>query len=78
MVIFGGDDHDGLFKVALKLAGQSAEVVMALGDLSPEPPGGAGLVEEVDVLAVVVVVEVDLVEWLPPAIQYEMPPPPRC
>jgi hypothetical protein len=56
MVIFGADDHDGLFKVALKLAGQSAEVVMALRDLSPEPPAGTGLVVEVDVFAVVVVV----------------------
>jgi hypothetical protein len=72
IVIFGADGYDGLFKVVLKSAGQFAEVVMALGDLSPEPPVGAALVVEVDVL-LVVVVEVDLVERLPSAIQYEMP-----
>ena len=42
MVIGGSRDTDGLFRVALKLAGQSAEVVMALGDLLPDPPAGAG------------------------------------
>ena len=44
MVIGGGDVQDGLLSVAVKLAGQSAEVVMALGRVLPEPPGGAGLV----------------------------------
>jgi hypothetical protein len=67
IVIFGADGYDGLFKVALKLAGQLADVVMALGDLSPEPPAGAALVVEVDVLLVVVVV--DDFDLLPSAIQ---------
>jgi hypothetical protein len=44
MVIGGYEGYDGLLRVALKLAGQSAEVVMALGEVSPEPPLGAGLV----------------------------------
>ena len=43
--------------MALNYAGQSADVVMASGLLSPEPPGGAGLVVEVEA-AVVEVVEV--------------------
>ncbi len=30
--------------MALKLAGQSADVVMALGEVLPEPPAGTGLV----------------------------------
>ena len=44
MVMGGGDFHEGLLRVALKSVGQSAEVVMALGDVLPEPPAGAGLV----------------------------------
>jgi hypothetical protein len=43
MVIGGYDEYDGLLSVALKLAGQSAEVVMALGAVLPEPPVGAGV-----------------------------------
>ena len=53
-----------MFRVALKLAGQSAEVVMALGDLSPDPPAGAGLVVEV-LLA--------LLLDPPPKMAYEIP-----
>jgi hypothetical protein len=49
MVMGGGDFHSGLLRVALKLAGQSAEVVMADGLVLPEPPGGAGVVVEVEV-----------------------------
>jgi hypothetical protein len=45
-----------LLSVALKFDGQSAEVVMAAGDLLPDPPVGAGaVVLVVDGLVVVVV-----------------------
>ena len=36
--------HDGLLRVALKLEGQSAEVVMADRLVLPDPPLGGGLV----------------------------------
>ena len=55
MVIGGYDEYEGLLRVALKLAGQSAEVVMALGAVLPEPPFGAGVVVVVAGLVVVVV-----------------------
>jgi hypothetical protein len=55
MVIAGGDFHDGLLSVALKLAGQSADVVMAARLVFPEPPAGAGFVVEVEAEVVVVV-----------------------
>jgi hypothetical protein len=44
MVMAGAVGHDGLLSVALKFAGQFADVVMALGDLLPDPPDAAGLV----------------------------------
>jgi hypothetical protein len=59
MVIGGNDEYEGLLRVALKPAGQSAEVVMALGDLSPDPPGRAGaVVVEAEVVVEVVVAAV--------------------
>ena len=61
MVMGGGDFHDGLFRVALKSDGQSADVVMALGEVLPEPPAGAGLV----VVEEATVVEVAAVDFLP-------------
>ena len=71
MVMAGGDDQLGLLRVAVKLAGQSAEVVMALGDLLPEPPAGAGLVVVDDAGWLVVVVEADFLDGL--KIRYERP-----
>jgi hypothetical protein len=44
MVMAGAVGQVGLLRVALKFAGQSADVVMALRDLLPEPPEEAGLV----------------------------------
>ena len=44
MVMAGGGFHDGLFRVALKSAGQSADVVMAVGECCPSRRVGAGLV----------------------------------
>ena len=55
-----------MLRVALKLAGQSAEVVMALGDLLPEPPAGAGLVVVVAELGLVVEVLLALLLEPPP------------
>ena len=52
-----------MFKVALKSEGQLAEVVMADGDLLPDPPVDAGavdVVDEADVGLVVVVVDDEL------------------
>lgn len=57
IVIGGYDGYEGLFKVAVKLVGQSDEVVRALRLVSPEPPLGAGLV--VVVVGLVVVLECD-------------------
>jgi len=57
-----------LFKVALKSDGQSADVVMAEGDLLPDPPVDVGLVvvdELVVGLVVVVVVDDDVLDLLP-------------
>ncbi len=62
-----------MFRVALKLAGQSAEVVMALGDLLPEPPAGAGLVVVVAEPGLVVEVLLALLLDPPPKMAYEMP-----
>ncbi len=58
MVIGGYDEYEGLLRVALKLDGQSAEVVMALGEVLPDPPAGAGLVVVVVVAGLDVVVVV--------------------
>ena len=57
--------------MAEKSAGQSAEVVMALGEVLPEPPAGAGLVVVVTGLDVVVVAAVDFLPGL--KIRKEMP-----
>jgi hypothetical protein len=57
MVMAGAVGHDGLLSVALKLAGQFADVVMALGDLLPDPPEAAGLVVLEEVLDVVDVLD---------------------
>ena len=57
-----------MFKVALKSDGQSADVVMAEGDLLPDPPVDVGLVvvvDELDVGLVVVVVDDDVLDLLP-------------
>ncbi|MHB1716363.1 MAG: hypothetical protein ACYCV5_03360 [Acidimicrobiales bacterium] len=51
MVIGGKDGYDGLFRVAVKLVGQSADVVSAAGLVFPDPPAVGG--------RVVVVVVVD-------------------
>jgi hypothetical protein len=60
MVIGGADGYDGLLRVAEKFAGQSAEVVMALGLVFPEPPLGAeALVVEVLEALVVEVLEAE-------------------
>ena len=56
-----------MFKVALKSDGQSADVVMAEGDLLPDPPVDVGLVvvvDELDVGLVDVVVD-DVLDLLP-------------
>jgi hypothetical protein len=53
MLMGGGDAHEGLFSVALRSGGQLAEVVMAPGAVSPEPPRGAGLVAAGEVAGVV-------------------------
>jgi hypothetical protein len=57
MVMAGAVGHDGLLSVALKLAGQFADVVMALGDLLPDPPEATGLVVLEEVLDVVDVLD---------------------
>ena len=60
-----------MLRVVLKFAGQSDEVVMALGDVFPEPPAGAGLVV---VEAAGLVVDVAAVDFFPGLkIRYEMP-----
>ena len=56
-----------MFKVALKSDGQSADVVMAEGDLLPDPPvdvGAVVVVVELDV-GLVVVVDDDVLDLLP-------------
>jgi hypothetical protein len=71
MVIGGAMCQDGLLRGALKLGGQSAEVVMALGEVFPEPPFAVGVLGVVVVgegaNVVVVATLLDVFENKPPA-----------
>ena len=57
LIVIGGALREGLLRGEVRLVGQLAEVVMALGDVLPDPPVGAGLV--VGVAVVVVAVDLD-------------------
>ena len=59
-MVIGGALKAGLLSVAWKLAGQSAEVVMALGEVFPEPPAGGGVVVVDDLAVVDVVADLEL------------------